>query len=229
MKDILRENGFTYQSKFDEKFSDIVNYISFKGEEVYHGSPSGLDNYNVCYGGLCIYDSAKKSFSNLPSSFINNILLLVIDTGVKKNTKMAVMEIKGKLQSIETKQMAYEAIFKIGKITKDVIACLDDSNTKSENEKFETICSNLSENQKLLASLSVSHPKIEEVIEVCDSLNIICKLTGGGLGGSCLAIGLQKNRQEMLQLQKILLMKGFESVMVECDKTGIQEEFYSKL
>jgi mevalonate kinase len=68
---------------------DLINQIAYEFERIYHSNPSGVDNYVSCNGGLVIFNKTSKQFQR-PLWPFNNLSILLIDSGVEKNTKKAV-------------------------------------------------------------------------------------------------------------------------------------------
>jgi mevalonate kinase len=44
----------------DNDFKYLVNQNSFELEKIYHGNPSGIDNYTSTYGSLLAFNKFKK-------------------------------------------------------------------------------------------------------------------------------------------------------------------------
>jgi mevalonate kinase len=70
---------------------------------VEHGTPSGIDNYISVHGGVIIYNKTKEPrFTKLVNSAFNikNFMNIgIIDSGIEKNTKVAVSNVRFKYES----------------------------------------------------------------------------------------------------------------------------------
>jgi mevalonate kinase len=85
---------------------------------------------------------------------------------------------------------------------------------------YEALGTLLTENHVLLKKLNVSHPKLEEFIDICMNSGALgCKLTGAGGGGSVIAlIPNHDGRKIISNIGK----KIPQSMLAELDFDGIQ-------
>lgn len=86
----------------------------------------------------------------------------------------------------------------------------------TENLKNETIRiyadlgALISMNQNLLASLDVTHPRLDEIMGILSEYGVHGKLTGAGGGGYAIALVPPFFNQILLEnVQKVLISKGF--------------------
>ena len=68
----------------------LVNECAFQIEKLFHGRPSGIDNSVAIYGGFVLYENGQ-----IGKKFVSNdIRVLVVDTGVPKDTKQQVANVR---------------------------------------------------------------------------------------------------------------------------------------
>lgn len=134
-----------------------INEMAFLGEVEFHGSPSGLDNSVITYGGFYSNNFGKINLT-LPSCWLLNSKL-------KKDTRTQVEKVKK--QYLSNREV-------IDYIFKAIDACA----VKSLDCSFENFKELIKLNQSLLCALGVSNPTIDAlVMEKC------AKITGSGGGG----------------------------------------------
>ncbi|CRG02324.1 mevalonate kinase [Streptococcus pneumoniae] len=104
--------------------------------------------------------------------------MVVIDTGVKGSTKQAVEDVHQLCESPEY----MKHIEHIGNLVYQASQAI-------EHHDFNQIARIFNECQQDLRNLTVSHDKIEELLEIGKAHGAIAgKLTGGGRGGSMLLL-----------------------------------------
>lgn len=161
---------------------EVVNRIAFKGEEVTHGKPSGIDNTLAVYGGFIRYESSriKRLSLDLPESTV----LVAVDTGVPRNTGVLVKRV---LERYDRFPEIFEHVY-------DAASILVDEAIKSFRESDPYRIGELMNiNHGLLVSIGVSILEIEEArYTLIKSGAYGSKLTGAGGGG--MVIGLMPSR-----------------------------------
>lgn len=147
-------------------YRESINIAAYEGERVAHGSPSGVDNTTVVYGGTVQFKSGKFSMINLlPKHF------LIVDSRIPRKTKEMVSNVKNlKLVMPLVIDPIMQAIDGI-------------SRTFLDNPDADVSCL-IRINQQLLSAIGVSHPKFDNIIEMCTAYSLSFKLTGAG-GGGC--------------------------------------------
>jgi len=86
VKFIFRSAGSEISDK-NEDFKSTVNNLAYEFEKIYHFNPSGLDNTSVVHGGLLVYNKQSKRMDQIATEFFKNYDIMLIDSGVPKNTK----------------------------------------------------------------------------------------------------------------------------------------------
>ncbi len=141
-------------------------------EKFFHHFPSGLDVTTIIEN-LPLYFHSLHSYQALCKR--PEIQFLIIDTGIKRNTKEAVLAVK-KLKT--TNPVLFQK-------------CFDSYNEIAEAARLSFEKGNLSsipdlmcENQRLLKTIGVSHPRIDDFIDLIESNGLHgAKISGAGLGG----------------------------------------------
>lgn len=102
---------------------------------------------------------------------------------------------------------------------------LELSNNDCNDEIYEGMASLIKVNQNLLASLCVSHPRLDEIIQILSEHNLQGKLTGAGGGGYALAIIPPTVNEYLLEnVQKVLISRGFDVSCVTVGGEGVKME-----
>ncbi|KAJ2490454.1 Mevalonate kinase [Coemansia sp. RSA 2050] len=172
----LREEG---ASASDRK---LINQWAFHGEQVAHGTPSGIDNSVATYGGFLKYVKGEPSVS-LESS--HALRVLITNTNVPKSTKALVAGVRalrdqhpsvvdGILDSIHSISTSAAALFQ--------------STSEDEAALEQQMQDIIRINHGLLSTLGVSHKSLERVREITAARNLASKLTGAGGGGCALTL-----------------------------------------
>jgi len=173
---------------------DQINGIAFEAEKIFHGTPSGIDNTLATYGGSVIF---QKSILGpiIGKPLIKNPLhLILIDTGIKKDTLKMVQIVKDFKEKNEYEFA--EIIKRAGGIVDEAITAL-----KQGNAKIMGIL--MDENQELLSRIGVSHQENGKVAEMARASGALgAKLVGAGGGGFCMA--LMENKESALRLVEIM-------------------------
>ncbi|MHA1620311.1 MAG: mevalonate kinase family protein, partial [Promethearchaeota archaeon] len=146
-----------------------------------HGTPSGLDNSTVNYGGVIHFQKGKvrklDKFSPIP--------VIIIDSGIPHNTKEAINRVK---------ELFAKDPNKITDIFEKIASICERGIVAIKSEKLEIFGALMNENHQLLQDLNLSTPKIEEIRWIGDQSGIYgSKITGAGLGGAIIAVGSPKS------------------------------------
>ncbi|KAL8789893.1 MAG: hypothetical protein Q9213_000963 [Squamulea squamosa] len=190
-----------------------INQWAFVGEMCIHGNPSGIDN-TVATGGKAVV--FRRSDSKLPPTVapIRNfpvLPLLLVNTRQSRSTATEVAKVAAlrKVHPAITEPIL-EAMDKITETAYNLVSSLafdskDDSSVQALGDMMRI-------NHGLLVALGVSHPKLERIRELVESLSLgWTKLTGAGGGGSAIALLNSSASPSKLQiLQERLDDEGFE-------------------
>ena len=156
-----------------------VNALAFECETAVHGTASGIDNTIATYGSPLVYNNLNgPSFDELA---IGEPIPLVIGvTGRESLTAATVARVR---KMWERYPKRYEALF-------DQIAGLTDAGEEAlKAGHFAELGELMNLCQGYLNALQLSTPELEELIHIARTNGAVgAKLTGGGGGGSMIAL-----------------------------------------
>ncbi len=154
-----------------------LNELVFVAESIHHKNPSGLDTNTILNERFVMFDIEKGI------SFIDAKLqgfLVIADTGQVGHTKVSVDNVRKQLES--NPKETIETIDALGRLTMLAKGCI-------LNDDLECLGKYMHESHYLLKKLGVSDHILDTMVDVSmlhGSLG--AKLTGGGNGGSIIAL-----------------------------------------
>lgn len=163
-------------------------------EHIIHGNPSGLDVATTSADTPIWFNLGEKPVK-LPFSL--NGYLIVADSGIRGQTGLAVKHVADFNENHH--QLAQHTIETLGRLTRNAKEALMANQLRS----LGTI---LDKAQGALKTLGVSHPRLDQMIEVARQNGALgAKLTGGGMGGCiiCLAETAQDAKQITTSLNQM--------------------------
>ncbi|KAI9501111.1 Mevalonate kinase [Coemansia spiralis] len=154
---------------------ELVNSWAFRGEQVAHGTPSGIDNTVATFGGFLQYTKGQPLVM-LSSS--HALSVLITNTKVPKSTKAMV-------EGVRALRDKYPEIVNnmLDSIHGIALRAVELFNQDELEQQMQDI---IGMNHGLLATLGVSHPKLERIREITGAAGLASKLTGAGGGGCAL-------------------------------------------
>jgi hydroxymethylglutaryl-CoA reductase len=156
-----------------------VNALAFECEKAAHGTPSGIDNTLATYGDPVLYrNTGTPEFSSIAPG--RPLHIAVGLTGKESLTAKTVARVRGAWQRHQTR---YDGIFdQIGALTTAAAEAFKSGHLVELGELMN-LC------QGYLNALQLSTPELEELIHISRDLGCMgAKLTGGGGGGSIIAL-----------------------------------------
>ena len=178
-----------------------VNRLAFQCEQAAHGTPSGIDNTVATYGMPLLFENAKRpAFRELK---LPEPLPLVIGiTGRESLTATTVAQVRIAWQGQKAR---FEAIFEqMGQLTRAAADALADARFQ-ELGQLMNLC------QGYLNALQVSTPELEELIHLSRANGALgAKLTGGGGGGSMIALCPDAQKQ----VADVIQAAGYKALQV---------------
>jgi len=158
---------------------DRVNELAFACERFAHGTPSGLDNTLATYGRFTLFRNGEPPTREAVS--VNEPLPIVIGmSGIESLTARTVARVR---EAWKKNPDLYHRIF--DEIDTLVGAGLDALKVND----YETLGELMNVCQGLLNAMQVSSWELEELIQVARNNGAMgAKLTGGGGGGSIIAL-----------------------------------------
>ena len=156
-----------------------VNRLAFESEKVAHGTPSGLDNTVACYGRAVVYRSGEPPLIE-PLNISEPIPIVIGMTGYEGLTAKTVGKVR---EAWKKERKLYDRIFdQIDSLVLRGVQAIQDNNLVALGELMN-IC------QGMLNALQVSTPELEQLVNIARENGALgAKLTGGGGGGSIIAL-----------------------------------------
>jgi hydroxymethylglutaryl-CoA reductase len=179
-----------------------VNQLAFECEKVAHGTPSGLDNTLATYGQFMLYRSGIHPERRIVK--VAQRLPIVIGlSGIESLTANTVARVR---QAWQRNPSLYERIF--DEIDGLVGVGLD----AMEKGDLDTLGEVMNINQGLLNAMQVSSWELEELVQVARQHGAVgAKLTGGGGGGSIIALC----PEEPARVARAIREAGYQAIEVE--------------
>ncbi|HSG66260.1 MAG TPA: mevalonate kinase, partial [Gammaproteobacteria bacterium] len=162
-----------------------VNRLAFESEKLAHGTPSGIDNTIACFGRPLVYRPGSPPLVE-PLNISEPIPLVIGMTGSEGLTAATVARVG---EAWRQEQKLYERIFdQIDSLTLRGVQAIQDHDLETLGELMN-VC------HGMLNALQVSTPELEHLVSIARANGALgAKLTGGGGGGSIIA--LCENRTE---------------------------------
>ena len=159
--------------------AERINALAFECEKTAHGTPSGIDNTVATYGQMLLYSNASRPrFSPLTPRVAMPIVIGI--SGKESLTANNVAQVRA---AWERQPARYESLF--DQIDQLALAGVDALVSGDLAELGELM--NL--NHGLLNALQLSTPELEDMVHVARRAGAVgAKLTGGGGGGSMIAL-----------------------------------------
>ena len=187
---------------YDLNLSDEeINEIAYEGEKGYHGTPSGIDNTASTFGGLIWFEKGDSNVMNKISP-PNPIEIVMGNTGKVADTTAAVAGVRERREKDPEK---YKEIFdraeNIAYLAKNAFL----------NEDYRELGKLMNENHKLLQQIEVSSRELDFLVKLARGQGALgAKLTGGGLGGSIIALTPGRELQE--EVANAIEKEGFQTL-----------------
>ena len=158
---------------------DAVNALAYQCECVAHGTPSGIDNTVATFGQPLVYRKGEPPQIH-PLDLPEPITFVVGMTGVESLTAKMVARVR---EGRERNPDVYDTMFKgIDAVSGQALEALRRNDLERLGELMN-VC------QGLLNGLGVSSWELEELIQIARENGALgAKLTGGGGGGSMIAL-----------------------------------------
>ncbi len=181
-----------------------VNELAFECEKAVHGTPSGIDNTVSTYSAPLLYQRDADDAPKFSEVTIGSSMHLVVGiTGKESLTANTVAQVRN---SWQTYRARYEGIFdQIAALTLAGRDALASANWQELGELMN-LC------QGYLNALQLSTPELEELIHIARQNGALgAKLTGGGGGGSMIALCPDSHQA----VAKAMETAGYRSMVVE--------------
>ncbi len=183
-----------------------ISGLAYKGDIVAHaGTPSGIDNNTVVYGG---YVSFRKSKGPQHLKIKKKLPIVIGDTGKRASTGKMV----SKVRKLREKDMEVKkAIENVEKISQSALKAIKEN-------KIEELGELMNKNQELLRKMQVSTPELEKLIKASlDAGAYGTKLSGAGGGGIMFALADNQKK-----VAKAIKKAGGEPIITSVGAEGVK-------
>lgn len=184
-----------------------ISSYAYEAEKIYHGTPSGIDNTLATFGGAILFQKKDGKISVSQLKIAKPLHVVIGCTGKKKGTTgdiiAAVKSRKEKNASI------YEDLFIAEKkIIHDAVKAIEEG-------KHEELGELMNINHGLLSAMGVSSRENEDIVQAARNAGALgAKITGAGMGGSCVILAKnEKNAEEIVNEIKKLGYISFTAIV----------------
>ncbi|HXV43588.1 MAG TPA: mevalonate kinase [Anaerolineae bacterium] len=156
-----------------------ISALVYEVEKLYHGTPSGIDNTVVAFEQPVYFVKGRP----IQRMRVGQPLMLAVgDTGIVAPTHVVVGDLRRRWQADPER---YEGYFdEIGVIADQARIAIEEAASG-----IPAIGRLMNENQELLATLGVSSPELERLIDAARQSGALgAKLSGAGWGGNMIAL-----------------------------------------
>eukprot|EP00090_Calanus_glacialis_P028946 TRINITY_DN4641_c0_g1_i4.p1 TRINITY_DN4641_c0_g1~~TRINITY_DN4641_c0_g1_i4.p1 ORF type:complete len:401 (+),score=96.87 TRINITY_DN4641_c0_g1_i4:50-1252(+) len=207
------------QHDLSTKEMELICSWAFMSEKIMHGTPSGIDNSVSTYGGVVTFCSGSMT----PQSDLSGLDILLTNTCVGRNTRQLVAAVKERYDMFpKVVEPIMEAVDKLSLAALNTLQGCRVKKFSDCSTEFSQLESLVDMNQGLLASLGVSHPSLEKVIQITAAYGLHTKLTGAGGGGVAFSLvtpGTDKNKVEKAKCD--LELSGFKCYTASIGGAGV--------
>lgn len=156
-----------------------LDEVAFDLEQIFHGTPSGVDSTTAARGGALWFDKGPPRRSE-PIALRRSLTYVVALTGTRHETARTVASLR---ERAAAHPEVYAPVF-------DAIGALVRSARRAlELGEWPTLGRFMTMNHQLLRALGVSTPELDELVERAVEAGAFgAKLTGGGGGGAALVL-----------------------------------------
>lgn len=199
-------------SEFGKEINkEKISKLAYDADVLAHGgTPSGIDNTTVTFGGMIRYEKLEDRGKFEILKVDKDIPIVVSNTGKPSNTGEMVSKVRKRLQEEPDTMKMMDEISKI--------AVLGESALQKGNIKYAGRL--MDDNQKLLNEFGLSTKEIDNIIDIASDFGACgSKLTGAG-GGGCV-ISLSKKPYELVAhisehgYESFVAKLGCEGVMID--------------
>ena len=178
----------------------VVSDLAFKVEVEFHGNPSGIDNTVIAFNRPVLYQKNKNLEFISPSG---DFTIIIADSGIKGNTKESVLGVRDRWQL--NHELFEDYFVKIGEIVFQAKTALENGNSALLGELMNS-------NQELLRKIGVSHPSLENLIEIALQNGALgAKLCGAGQGGNIIVLS---DGYQAEAISNLLLVNGASQTII---------------
>lgn len=170
-------------------------------ESITHGNPSGIDAKTVISDQPILFENGRFT----PISFNTSGFIIIADTGISSNTKIAVDKVHTQLN--QHPELVKQEIKQLGNLTEQVKITLSNNDIKKTGQL-------MNQAQMILSNLGVSSFELDQLISIAKANGASgAKLTGSGMGGCIIALCSSMEKAQLIKKQ--LLKNGAKSAWIQ--------------
>lgn len=190
-----------------------ISDFAHRGDVITHGgTPSGIDNSTVVYGGFLKY---KKSIGIEPLNIDFKIPILIVDSKKEAKTEETVSYIRE--QKKKNSKFVNSVLNHLEIISENALESLKSKNIKNLGKL-------MFDYYQELKKLNISTPELDKIIDIARKNKTLgAKPTGGWGGGCCLV--LAESQKEIINLKRKFEENGFKSFQTEIGAEGVKVIF----
>ncbi|XP_063228130.1 mevalonate kinase isoform X2 [Bacillus rossius redtenbacheri] len=208
-------------AEFSDGERDLISRWAYQCERIMHGNPSGIDNLVCTYGFVLQFRKNVSrqgvTWKKLPP--VKELSVLLVNTKVSRSTAALVEKVaqkKAKFPSVI--EAVFQVIDQVALSASSVFESMSDANSSELEQHLHTLEELVDLNQGQLASLGVSHPRLDRVCAAAAARGMHAKLTGAGGGGNAFVL-VRPSPCDAEELRRELEEEGYD-----CFVTGIGRE-----
>ena len=167
---------------------ETVSALAYQVDQLYHGTPSGIDNTVITYGRPVYFMRGQPiQMLKLPAPFT----IVIGDTGVQSPTSAVVADVRSAWQAeSERFERLFDDVGRIARVARQAI----------EAGRPQELGGLMDENHALLYDMGVSSAELEQLVWAARVAGAQgAKLCGGGRGGNMIALVDETQAQAVAQ------------------------------
>jgi hydroxymethylglutaryl-CoA reductase len=181
-----------------------VNELAYSCEKVAHGTPSGIDNTVATYGKFVLYKRAERQDQPAMMRELHVPKPIPMVIGISGKESLTAKTVGGVRTAWQRNPELYERIFReIDQLTLQGVEAVQGNDLERLGDLMN-IC------HGLLNALRVSSWEVEELVQIAREHGALgAKLTGGGGGGSIIAL-CPENPEKVIAAMRDAGYQGME-------------------
>lgn len=205
------EAGEPSSDRWTSEDLELINKWAFRGEQVIHGNPSGVDNSVSTWGGALRYQQGKAAPIKRPPA----LSILLTYTRVPRSTKILVARVQSRLQKFP--DVVSPLLSSMDAISRECQRVLEEMVTAPAPEHYLELEELIDMNQHHLNALGVGHTSLDQLCQVTRAHGLHSKLTGAG-GGGC---GITLLRPDLERPEVEATKQALRSLGFDCWETSM--------
>ncbi len=187
-----------------------ISEFAYRGDIIAHGgTPSGIDNSAVTWGGYLTY---RKSGGIRRMKIDFSLPLLIVDSGQKAMTSETVSYVR-ELREKNPSQVS-RIMEDLDLISRKALSALSTNNLRK-------VGGLMTEYYQELSKLHISTPELDRIISLARENGALGAKPTGGWGGGCCIILAEDDKREKA-LSELFNEKGFSSFPVTTETEGVK-------